>query len=191
MESNQNLCELKFEVQQRGGRYILVAQDFGVVVRAQELSSGVAELQERISAISQEFAQLGIPLRGSSAAMAATPSNQSLKQVAAESAVRAGIAAAVIGVFLLAVLVPALQFAFGARQAINSLFPYGTNVEGIGRSTIDAIGRLANATDQITPEREKELQESLRRISRKVIPLIEAARGNAPGTPPAANPRGP
>lgn len=191
MASDLNLCELKFEVQQRGGRYILVAQDFGVVVRAQELSSGVAELRERISAISQEFAQLGIPLRGSSAALAATPSNQSLKQVAAESAVRAGIAAAVIGVFLLAILLPALQLAFGARQAINSLFPYGTNVEGIGRSTIDAIGRLANATDQITPEREKELQESLRRISRKVIPLIEAARGNAPGTPPAANPRGP
>lgn len=191
MASDQNLCELKFEVQQRGGRYILVAQDFGVVVRAQELSSGVAELRERISAISQEFAQLGIPLRGSSAALTATPANQSLKQVAAESAVRAGIAAAVIGVFLLAVLVPALQLAFGARQAINSLFPYGTNVEGIGRSTIDAIGRLANATEQITPEREKELQDSLRRISRKVIPLIEAARGNAPGTPPAVNPRGP
>lgn len=189
MASDQNPCDLEFEVQQRGDRYILIARDFGVVVRAHELSSGVVELRERISAISQEFAQLGIPLRSSSAALAATPANQTLKQVAAESAVRAGIAAAVIGIFLLAVLVPALQLAFGARQAINSLFPYGTNVEGIGRSAIDAIGRLANATEQITPEREKELQDSLRRIARKVIPLLDAARGNEPGTPSAANPR--
>jgi hypothetical protein len=41
----------------------------------------------------------------------------------------------------------------------------------------------------MTPEREQELQHSIRRIARKVIPLLDAARN--PGTPEAPATSGP
>jgi hypothetical protein len=192
MSAVQDLNELNFQVYERGGAYVLVSQQFGIIVRADNLDTGAAEMRQRLSMLLKEFDALGIPAASAAAfsgtVAAAADNPQSLKQAAIISAVKAGIAAAIFGLLLLALLFPFVQIGSGIRNSLYTAFPFGMNVEAVGRSAINWVGKVANTVEGLTPEREKELEDAVRKIAAKVLPLVEAARNPDPARTAPAKP---
>jgi hypothetical protein len=186
MKSSSDNSGFHFEVFQRADGYAMVSREYGIVVRNTSIEAGVADLKSRIKAARDDFDALGIPSRSSHDA--SVPNGGAAPGQPRQPLQMAAIAMSIVAVLAIAAAYPTVSFLSGIKQTISSVLPQGTEVDSAGRSTIDLVKRIANATEQITPERERELQESLDKIARKVAPLIRAVTeplATTPSTPPS------
>lgn len=174
-----------FEVFRREDGYVIVSREYGIVVRNANLEQGVAELEGRIDVLRQDFESLGLPITSS-----VEKFDQNREPQKRRTVQRAVVIGSIMIVLVIAAAYPAVSFLSSIRQSISSILPQAPGVDGAGRLAIDTVKRLADATDQITPERERELQQSLNKIARKVAPLMRAVLEPF-DTPPGQSPNSP
>lgn len=181
MSSTQ--MDLDIEVRRRDGKYVLIAHQYGVVVRASDLRAGFEELEQRAAVIASDLEEVGIPLRAS-----APPNNNTeprLRDRVAPSLVVVVTVGAVLASFILLATAPIVNALTGVRAGISEL----ARVEGsptlaaFGRSGIDFVVKLSQTLDQVTPERKEELRTAIRKIAREVDSIVEDVRSAQPPSP--------
>jgi hypothetical protein len=177
--------DLDIEVRRRDGKYLLIARQYGVVVRASDLQAGLEELEQRAAIITSDLEEVGIPLRAST-----SPNKNAdvpLRDRLAPSLVIIVTVGAILASFILLATAPIVNALAAVRAGISEV----ARVEGrpsvatLGRSGIDFIIRLSQTLDQVTPERKEELRTAIRKISHEVESIFEDVR---PAQPPSPGP---
>jgi len=143
-----------FTVQRRENRYVFVARQYGVVVWADQASSGIRELESRVEKVAAQFREAGVE-----------PEQTDVEPIR-KYAVRNQRSPLIVSIFLVCVVALPLTLAY--IQAISF-------VETIGHP-ITLFVRLADKIDEVSPQRMDELKVVVRRIATKVAPLLEAGR---------------
>jgi hypothetical protein len=176
--------DLDIEVRRRDNKYVLIAHQHGVVVRASDLHAGIEELERRVAVIARDLEEVGIPLRAS------TPPNRAselwLRDRVGPSLVIIVTVGAILASFILLATAPIVNALAGVRAGISELarLEGGPSIAALGRSGTDFIIRLSQTLDQVTPERKEELRTAVRKIAREVGSIVEDAR-SAPPSPSA------
>jgi hypothetical protein len=178
--------DLDIEVRRRDGKYLLIAHQYGVVVRASDFRAGIEELERRIAIIASDLEEVGIPLRASSAPNRNTELR--LRDRVAPSLVIIVIVGAVLASFILLATAPIVSALTGIRTGISELarLEGGPGLAAFGRSGIDFTIKLSQTLDQVTPERKEELRTAIRKIAREVESIVEDVR--SPPPPPSPSP---
>jgi hypothetical protein len=178
--------DLDIEVRRRNNKYLLIAHQFGVVVRASDLRAGTEELERRVAVIASDLEEVGIPLRAS-----ASPSANMevrLRDRLAPSVVIIVTVGAVLASFILLATAPIVNALAGVRTGISELVRVegSPSIAALGRSGVDFIIKLSQTLDQVTPERKEELRTAIRKIAREVESIVEDVRPTqspSPGRP--------
>jgi hypothetical protein len=174
--------DLDIEVRRRDGKYLLVARQYGVVVRASDLRAGLEELEQRAAIISSDLEEAGTPLRAS------TPPNRAselwLRARVGPSLVIIITVGAILASFILLATAPIVNALAGVRAGISELarLEGSPSIAALGRSGTDFIIKLSQTLDQVTPERKEELRAAVRKIAREVESIVEDVR-SAPPSP--------
>ena len=155
-----------FTVQRRENDYVFVARQYGVVVWADEVSSGIRELESRVENVAAQFREAGIE-----------PGQTDVGSIR-KHGVRNQRSPLIVLIFLVCVVVLSLTLAY--VQAISF-------VETISHP-IGLFIRLADKIDEVPPQRMDELKVVVRRIATKVAPLLEAGRISITVEPPPIEP---
>ena len=143
-----------FTVQRRENRYVFVARQYGVVVWADQASSGIRELESRVENVAAQFREAGVE-----------PEQTDVEPIR-KYGVRNQRSPLIVSIFLVCVVALPLTLAY--IQAISF-------VETIG-NPIALFTRLADNIDEVSPQRMDELKAAVRRVATKVAPLLEAGR---------------
>jgi hypothetical protein len=179
--------DLDIEVHRRNNKYLLIAHQYGVVVRASNLQAGIEELERRSAIIASDLEEVGIPVRTSA------PPNKNtelrLRDRLDPSLTVIVTVGAVLASFILLATAPIINALAGVRAGISELarLEGRSSVEALGRSGTDFIIKLSRTVDQVTPERKEELRTAVRKIAREVESIVEDVRSGpppAPGRPP-------
>ena len=175
--------DLDIEVRRRNNKYVLIARQYGVVVRASDLQTGIEELERRAAIIASDFEEVGIPLRASGSPNRNTAPR--LLDRVAPSLVIIVTVGAVLASFILLATAPIFNALAGVRAGISELarLEGGPSLAGLGRSGIDFTIKLSQTLDQVTPERKEELRTALRKIVREVVSIVEDVRPTSPPHP--------
>ena len=181
--------DFSFTAKKLNDKYVLVARNYGVVVRAPELLSGVRELEERVRAVVRDYGEAGIPpivAQGEEAPDESTAA----KDVGRARASRrpdgyatqyafflskVAIVLAFVAVFMVVEVAVFYKF-LGPNSAIGLLL----------RHPAQFVVQLGDRADAMTPSEIDELKLAIRRIAAKAVPLIEEARSPREALPPAA-----
>ena len=155
-----------FTVQRRENRYVFIARQYGVVVWADEASSGIRELESRVENVAAQFREAGVE-----------PGQTDVGSIR-KYGVRNQWSPLLISIFLVCVVALPLTLAY--VRAISF-------VETIGHP-IALFIRLADKIDEVPPQRMDELKVVVRRVVTKVAPLLEAGRISITVEPPAIEP---
>jgi hypothetical protein len=179
--------DLDIEVRRRDGKYILIAHQYGVVVRASDLRAGIEELERRAAIIASDLEEVGIPLRAS-----ASPSRNTVvlpRDRLAPSLVIIVTVGAVLASFILLATAPIVNALAGVRTGISELgrSEGGPSIAAIGRSGVDFVIKLSQTLDQVTPERKEELRTAIRKIAREVESIVEDVKPPQPPSPGRPN----
>jgi hypothetical protein len=179
--------DLDMEVRRRDGKYLLIAHQYGVVVRAGDLRTGIEELERRAAMIASDLEEVGIPLRASTSPNRNT--GGPLRDRLAPSLVIVVTAAAVLASSILLATAPIVNALAGVRAGISELarMDGSSGIAAFGRSGIDFIIKLSQTIDQVTPERKEELRTAIRKISREVESIVEDVRPARPPLPDRPN----
>ena len=143
-----------FTVQRRDNRYVFIAKQYGVVVWADEASSGIRELESRVENVAAQFREAGVE-----------PGQTDVGSIRKNGA-RSQWSPLIVSVFLVCAVAVPLTLAY--VRAISF-------VETIGHP-IALFMRLADKIDEVPPQRMDELKGVVRRVVTKVAPLLEAGR---------------
>ena len=180
--------DFSFTAKRLKDKYILVARNYGVVVRATELRSGVRELEERVRAVARDYSEAGVPsivADGDEAPNGPTAA----KDVDRARAFRRSNGYATQYAFFLSKLAIVLAFAavfmvvevavfykfLGPNSAIGLLLQHPAQF----------VIQLGNRAEAMTPGEVDELKLAIRRIAAKAVPVIEEARSPREALPPA------
>jgi len=179
--------DLDIEVRRRNSKYLLIAREYGVVVRASDLRAGIDELERRIAIIASDLEEVGIPLRAS-----ASPNRNTevrLRDRLAPSLVIIVTVGAVLASFVLLATAPIVNALAGVRASISELarLEGGPSIAALGRSGIDFTIKLSQTLDQVTPERKEELRTAIRKIAREVESIVGDVRPTEPSSPGRPN----
>ena len=172
--------DLDIEVRRRNSKYLLIAREYGVVVRASDLRAGIEELERRTAIIASDLEEVGIPLRE-----IASPNRNTevrLRDRLAPSLVIIVTVGAVLASFILLATAPIVNALASVRAGIAELarLEGSPSIAALGRSGIDFTIKLSQTLDQVTPERREELRAAIRRIAREVGSIVEDARSAEP-----------
>ena len=143
-----------FTVQRRENRYVFVARQYGVVVWADEASSGIQELESRVENVAAQFREAGVE-----------PEQTDVGSIR-KYGVRNQWSPLIVSIFLVCAVALPLTLAY--VRAISF-------VETI-EHPITLFVRLADKIDEVSPQRMDELKVVVRRVATKVAPLLEAGR---------------
>jgi hypothetical protein len=182
LSSRPDEMDIDIEVRRRGNEYILVAYQFGVVVRSKELKSGIEELERRVAIISEDLHEAGILVPSG----AISRTNHEISGPFARSLVVVLVAVvAVMGSLILVTAAPIIAGLLGVRSAISAIVPAeaGSGVGGVGRLGIDLIIKVSQTLDQVTPERKEELRTAIRKIAREVDLIVQDVKELPPTSP--------
>jgi hypothetical protein len=179
--------DLDIEVRRRDGKYLLIAHQYGVVVRASDLQAGIEELERRTAIIASDLEEVGIPLQASAALNRNTELR--LRDRIAPSLVIIVTVGAVLASFILLATAPIVSALAGVRAGISELarLDGSPSIAGLGRSGIDFTIKLSQTLDQVTPERKEELRTAIRKIAREVESIVEDVRPAQPSSPGRPN----
>jgi hypothetical protein len=159
--------DFNFTGQRRNNGYVFVAKQYGVVVWAAEASAGAQELESRVESVAAQFREagvdpeptdIGVPLKSG-------PPGRWPKQLISILLILAFIAWPVSLIYARAV-----SFFETAEHPIVLLL------------------RLADKVDEITPPRMDELKAAIRKIAKKIAPVMEEAKVSTTSEGPANQP---
>jgi hypothetical protein len=179
--------DLDIEVRRRDGKYLLIARQYGVVVRASDLQAGLEELEQRTAIITSDLEEVGIPIPAST-----SPNRNAdvpLRDRLAPSLVIIVTVGAILAAFILLATAPIVNALAAVRSGISELAKVegGPSIASVGRSGIDFIIKLSQTIDQVSPERKEELRTAIRKISREVESIVEDVRPAQPPSPARPN----
>ena len=179
--------DLDIEVRRRNGKYLLIARQYGVVVRATDLQAGIDEVERRTEIIASDLEEVGIPLHTSTSPN--TSAEARLRDRLAPSLVIIVTVGAVLASLILLATAPIVNALAGVRAGISELARVegGSRIAALGRSGTDFIIKLSQTLDQVTPERKEELRGAIRKISREVESIVEDVRSAQPPSPARPN----
>jgi hypothetical protein len=179
--------DLDIEVRRRDGKYVLIAHQYGVVVRANDLQAGIEELERRAAIIASDLKEVGIPVRASGSPNGNT--DPRLRDRVAPSLVIIVTVGAVLASFILLATAPIVNALAGVRTGISELAKLegSPSIAALGRSGVDFVVKLSQTLDQVTPERKEELRTALRKIAREVGSIVEDVRPAQPPSPGRPN----
>jgi hypothetical protein len=165
--------DLDIEVRRRNDKYLLVARQYGVVVRANDLQVGIEELERRTEIIASDLEEVGIPLGAST-----SPNRNAeapLRDRLAPSLVIVVTVGAILATFILLATAPIVNALAGVRAGISELASVdgSSRIAALGRSGTDFVIKLSQTLDQVTPERKQELRTAIRKIVREVESVVE------------------
>ena len=134
MSSTQ--MDLDIEVRRRDGKYLLIAHQYGVVVKASDLQAGIEELERRAAIIASDLEDVGAPFRANAA-----PNGNAelpLRDRVAPSLVIIVTVGAVLASFILLATAPIVNALAGVRTGIAELarLDGSPSIAGLGRSGI-------------------------------------------------------
>lgn len=167
--------DFDLEVLRRGDAHIIVARQYGVVVRSKDLTAGLREAQARIEAVAADLREAGLtpgtPVPGGAFA------GESWSRLALALAPSIAVAA-LFSVFLLLASLPLVNAAGSLRHGISAIMPSASadTLDAAGRASINYLTRIANAVEQMTPERKEELKTAVRKIVVGLRPALDEAR---------------
>jgi hypothetical protein len=184
--------DIDIEVRRRNDGYVLIAYQFGVVVRSKELNSGMEELERRIAIIAEDLRGVGVPVR--SDAVAKAKDEIGLFRRLAPSLIIILTVAVVFASLVVLATAPIVAVVANVRSEIlSALAPptptgvggieIGTGIARVGRLGIDFIIKFSQTLDQVTPERKEELKTAIRKIAREVDLIIEDVKTAPPPSP--------
>jgi hypothetical protein len=179
--------DLDIEVRRRNDKYLLIARQYGVVVRASDLRLGIEELEQRAAIMAKDLEEIeASPQAG------ATPSRNTeprLLDRLGPSLVIIVTVGAVLASFILLATAPIVNALTGVRAGISELAKLegSPSVAALGRSGTDFIIRLSQTLDQVTPQRKEELRIAIRKIAREVESIVEDVRSATPPAPGRPN----
>lgn len=150
--------DFDFIAQKRGDTYVFVAKQFGVVVRADDPSIGIKELENRIEDVAAQFREAGVDLPQKNE----TPIGAREAFVSRSSSTK----------FLILVLLVVGAISW----PISFLYARSTSLISTLQHPIALFIQLAGKVDEVTPGRMEELKLVVRRIATKIAPLVEEAR---------------
>jgi hypothetical protein len=169
--------DIDIEVRRRNDGYVLIAYQFGVVVRSKELNSGMEELERRIAIIAEDLRGVGVPVR--SDAVAKAKDEIGLFRRLAPSLIIILTVAVVFASLVVLATAPIVAVVANLRGEILS----ATEIARVGRLGIDFIIKFSQTLDQVTPERKEELKTAIRKIAREVDLIIEDVKTAPPPSP--------
>jgi hypothetical protein len=147
--------DFNFIVEKRGGRYLFVAKQYGVVLWAPDPTTGTKELEERVLTIDAQLRDAGI---SPNATANGQPTH--VQRSPRRSYVSFLIKTAIIGVLAI------WAVAITANYLDNSTLAYTV------RHPAQLIIRMGDTAEKIPPERMDELKTAVRKIAAKVNPLL-------------------
>jgi hypothetical protein len=163
------------QVLRRGDTHIIASRQYAVVVRNKDLVAGLREAEARIANAAAELRDAGI--EPDPAELSSANDWQSASQLAVTFAPSIAVAA-VMSAFLLVASFPLVNAVSGLRHTLSGLMPNAStdSVDAAGRIGIDYLTRVANAVEQLTPERREELRIAVRKISVNLRPVLDEMR---------------
>lgn len=172
--------EFSFVTQKLDKGYRFVARQYGVVVWAPDVVSGIKELETRVDSVATQLREAGfdlneIELEGSQA----TASTALWPQLLPFS-----IKAAVVAVLAAAILIP-------VANVFSRTFGPGSPLGSAMTHPAQFLTRLADQSDQVPAQTIDEMKQSIRKIFVKIRPVVAEVRtqlsaeeGSNPQTPP-------
>jgi hypothetical protein len=176
------------EVRRRGSGYILIVHQFGVVVRSNDLKSGIEELERRLAIIREDFREVGIAPPSNHAA-AAKDQPRTLDRIAPALIIIVTVAS-VLASFVFLATAPIVAALASVRSELSTLVSpdAGGGIANVGRRGLDFIVKLSQTLEQVTPQRREELRIAVRKIAREVDFILEDRKAAQPPSPqPPAN----
>jgi hypothetical protein len=179
--------DLDIEVRRRNNKYVLIAREYGVIVRASDLRSGIDELERRAAIMAKDLEEIEPSLRESASPNRNTRP-QPLDRVGSSLAIIVTVGA-VVASFVLLATAPIVNALAGVRAGISEVAKLegGPSVAALGRSGTDFVIKLSQALDQVTPERKEELRTAIRKIAREVESIVQDVRSTPPPSPARPN----
>jgi hypothetical protein len=181
-------ADVDIEVRRRGHEYILLARQFGVVVRSKELQYGIEELERRVTIVGQNFREAGIMVR--SVLSAEAENESSFFKGLAPYTIMIVTVAAIVATLVILTVAPIVVAIASVRSEISSLVPAesGGGIAGIGHLGIDFIIKVSQTIEQVTPERKEQLRAAIHNIAREVNMVVEdVGTAPAPSAPPPSS----
>jgi len=175
--------DIDIEVRRRGNGYILIAYQFGVVVRSKELKSGIEELERRVAIVGEDLREAGIPVRSGSVATA--KNELRIVDRLTPTLIIIVTVATVLASFVFLATAPIVSALSSVRNEISALTSVegGSGIAGVGRLGIDFIIKVSQTLDQVTPQRKEELRSAIRKIAREADLIIEDVKAAQPASP--------
>jgi hypothetical protein len=159
------------EVFCRDGSYLIVAPEFGVVARGDDISAGVQDVLQKVETVERLYREAGVePAR--------RPSRTSKTQLATRW--RDTIPAAVVSGLIMSVLVflasiPLVSASTRLSSMVENFGLVGRdpNAEQFSRKALNSVVTLGASIEKITPQRKDELRLAVRKIMNGLAPVLE------------------
>ena len=158
--------EFTFITQKRDKGYKFVAKQYGVVVWATDLVSGIKDLEARVEAVITQLREAGFNVDEIEGEARQDPTTQTLWAQLIPFSIKATIVAAFAAIILLPII---SSFA----KAIGPSSPLVAAVEHPAQFII----RLGDKADQVPPQTIAEVKLAVRKIVAKIGPVIAEGRG--------------
>jgi hypothetical protein len=156
---------LDFTAQKRDNGYVLVARRYGVVVRSNDLISGIKELENRVDSVAAQFREAGVePVEINSG-----KDEQNLWPELLPFFIKATIITLFFGGIVFATIAP---YANRISEFFERISLVGSAIEHPAQFVV----RFADKIDKVSPERLEEWKLALHKIAAKVAPLVDEVR---------------
>jgi hypothetical protein len=143
-----------FTAQKRESGYVFVAKQYGVVVWAKDLVSGVKELESRVENVAAQLQEAGVEL----------PKNEvdSVSRNQLSSLQSPFVKTLILALFVLVVI----------AWPISLIYTRVSTIE----HPVTLLLHLANKVDEVGAPRMDELRLAVRKVATKLAPLVEEAK---------------
>jgi hypothetical protein len=154
-----------FTAQKRDNGYVLVARRYGVVVRSNDLISGIKELENRVDSVAAQFREAGVePVEINSG-----KDEQNIWSELLPFFIKATIITLFFGGIVFATIALYANRISGFFERISLV---GSAIEHPAQFVV----RFADKIDKVSPERLEEWKLALHKIAAKVAPLVDEVR---------------
>jgi hypothetical protein len=169
------------EVFCRDGSFLIVAPEFGVVARGNDINASLQDALQKVEAVQRLYREAGVePTR--------RPSRTSRTQSAArwgDSIPTSVVSGLIMAALVFLASIPLVSASTHLSSMVEELALVGRvpNAEQFGRKALDSAVTLGASMEKITPQRKEELRLAVRKIMNGLAPVLEEV--GAAHTPPS------
>ena len=159
------------EVFCRDGSFLIVAPEFGVVARGNDISAGVQDALQKVETVERLYREAGVE-----------PARRPPRTAKTQSAARWGdsIPPAVVSGLIMSALVflasiPLVSASTHLSSMVEDLALVGRvpNAERLSSDALNSVVKLGASMEKVTPQRKEELRLAVRRIMNGLAPVLE------------------